>query len=142
MEILKGMKNDEPVIPQLRHDLESFGWVLGYAFSRYHAAKNRLPGVLSEEDWNHEVFLQFCRNFGQSNIHDIFMYRSGSINPLTTRYPANLLSYPLARLFVHLDAAINESNYHIRYPVFDARPAISYETFFGLLDTAISSLQA
>ena len=142
MEIVKGMEKHEPVTHQLRHDLESFGWVLGYAFSRYHAAKNRLPGVLSEEDWNQGIFLQFCRNFGQSNLEDIFMYRSGSINPLTTRYPANLLSAPLSRLFLHLDAAINESNHHIRYPRFDARPAISYETFFGLLDTAISSLQA
>ncbi|KAF7976750.1 hypothetical protein HWV62_5734 [Athelia sp. TMB] len=140
MEILQAIIDKVEVVHQVRHDVESFGWVLGYAFSRYHAAKNRLPGTITEEDWNKKVFLTFSRNFGRSNIDEIYSVRSGSINPLTTRYPANLLSVPLSRLFLHLDAAINNSNYHIRYPGFEARAAISYEAFFGLLDTAISSL--
>ncbi|KAF7976747.1 hypothetical protein HWV62_5728 [Athelia sp. TMB] len=96
MEILRGIDKNKPVAHELRHDLESFGWVLGYAVARYHAAENRLPNVFSEKDWRTMVLPKFCRTFEQRNIEEIFHFRSGGPNPLAMGYPAELLSAPLA----------------------------------------------
>ncbi|KAF7976490.1 hypothetical protein HWV62_6279 [Athelia sp. TMB] len=118
---------------RVQHDVESFGWVLGYAFSRYQASANRAPDVLSESEWRGKVVFHFHEYFGHSKITAIKKNRGGWTTPLAAEslLEAGVMPVPLAQLFRGLEKAINSSNEHIHYGG-SPKPPISYEIVFDL----------
>ncbi|KAF7966351.1 hypothetical protein HWV62_38947 [Athelia sp. TMB] len=142
-EILQALiDQNHNLVHRVQHDVESFGWVLGYAFCRYQASKNRAPGMLSDSEWKGRVVSHFHENFGRDSIAEIQMHRGGWNTPLGTNYPqhAELMPVPLARLFEELEMAINASNIHVNYRRRIPNPPITYDIALDLVDAAIASL--
>lgn len=94
--ILGAIETGTLVPHTLIHDLESFGWVLGYSHSRNNLSKR-----------NRALRTQFYYNFGRSKIAHIYQARIALDNgPLDCTSYLGLLSAPLATLFIILGLTI------------------------------------
>lgn len=138
--ILKAI-NKKTTIPHiLRFDLESFGWVLAYSHGRSHYSKNHQ----SLPDERFQAFrAQFVQNFGRNSTLEVYKARAVLLqNPLDTAEFPELFSLPMTRLFDALQEKFYAYISHDLKPrVYSPpQPALSYEFFLTLLDTAITDL--
>lgn len=133
--------DDKTTIPHiLRYDLESFGWVLAYSHGRFHYSKNRQS--LPDERFQ-ALRTRFVQNFGRNSTSEVYKAREGIRgNPLDiTEFP-ELFSPPMTVLFNALQDKFLAYILHDYRPraYSPPQPALSYEFFLELLDTAINDL--
>lgn len=134
-ELLGAIKyTNRKVAHEVRHDLESFAWVLAYVLSRSFSKQRELPTEQRTRLKKH-----FARSFGLHSVYDIYTSRR-SCEPLDTDVYEDLLPKPMVILLFKLWRAVHA---HFALEFAEAEEEmkpLTHDLVLGLFNAAHHSL--